>query len=121
MTFYNFTAHNIVLITKKGEKLIIPKQGEIRVNTSIEELGEIEGVRVIRKRFTKIPDEQIEQIKEAAKKGIIIVSRLAGESLKKDGRLSEEEKRKIFIIGNSVKDEKGNTVGADALTCILDL
>jgi len=127
MKIVNLTPHKIRIIKEEDcERLSVweyDSLGSIRVREEIEEVGEIEGIRIIRKRFSDVSDKDIRKLKEILrdKNTIIIVSLLAGKYLKTDERLTEEEKRRIFIIGNTVRNDRGEIVGADALTNIMDL
>ena len=119
----NLTPHDIKVIKKDGSILEFKSEGSIRVIEEVEVLGEIAGIKVIKKRYSKVSDNEIEKLKEILKdeNTIVIVSLLAGRYLRTDERLTEEEKKKIYFLSNTVRDEQGKVIGADAITNILDI
>jgi len=126
----NLTLHPINLEIEGKLVEIENEPFALRITESIEELGDIitdKGkVKRIRKKLTEIPDEQIKELKKKIWNGsneinIIIVSYLAGLKLKEDSRLSLAEKSAIYVIGETIRDEKGRVVGAKNLVSILDL
>ena len=126
----NLTLHPINLEIEGKLVEIENEPFALRITESIEELGDIitdKGkVKRIRKKLTEIPDEQIKELKKKIWNGsneinIIIVSYLAGLKLKEDSRLSLAEKSAIYVIGETIRDEKGRVIGAKNLVSILDL
>jgi len=126
----NLTLHPINLEVEGKLVEIENEPFALRITESIEELGDIitdKGkVKRIRKKLTEIPDEQIKELKKKIWNGsneinIIIVSYLAGLKLKEDSRLSLAEKSAIYVIGETIRDEKGRVIGAKNLVSILDL
>jgi hypothetical protein len=126
----NLTLHPINLEIN-GKIIEIPNESfALRVSEEVKELGTIlteKGeVKRIRKKLTEIPEEQILELKKKIWNGnnqinIVIVSLLAGMKLKEDKRLSLAEKSAIYVIGETIRDEKGRVIGAKSLVNILDL
>jgi len=119
----NLTPHSITLLDVDNKKIEIISSGSVRVGTTTKEVGTVRNIKVIKKILTEISSEDIGKIKQALsdEDNIVVVSLLAGQRLKDDDRLSDDEKNRVFIIGNTIRDENKKIVGADALTKIKDL
>lgn len=111
----NKTPHIVNLITKDKKIVSIPPTGEpIRIGEKIQEIGEIDGLPVVKKTLTEIPPEQIAEIRRYIREGkIVLVSLPVATKLKEV--LTKEELSRVAVIGRSVRDEHGRVVGADAL------
>ena len=117
----NLTPHDVVLVRKDGSKIEIPSSGVIRVTEVTEVIGNIEGVKVISKHLSEIPFEAVKMVEEILKdpEAGVIVSLITAKALMKE--IPQKLHNKIFIIGNTVRDEQGRVVGADALAPISTL
>jgi len=126
----NLTLHPINLEIN-GKLVEIPNEPfALRVTEEVKEVGviltELGEVKRITKKLTEIPEEQIEELKKKIRSNsnrtnIVIVSYLAGLVLKNDSRLSLAEKLSIYVIGETIRDERGRVIGARNLVNILDL
>ena len=119
----NLTPHTIVLVCGNGKNIEIKSDGVIRVAETTEKIGEIEGIAVIKKHLSEIPQQSIEMIRNVLsdEEAAIIVSMLTAKKLKEMSVLSEEELSRVFIIGQTIRDENGRVIGASALAKATDL
>ena len=121
----NLTAHDINIILQNGKVVEIENDWTFRVKEEVKTMGFVGGIRVIKKKFTGITYKDLEKLKEIINKNDVdIVSAISGKFVKElyeDGHLSREEANKVYIIGNTLRDDKGRVVGADALMNILYL
>jgi hypothetical protein len=119
----NLTPHSLVLFTKDGKKLEIEPFGfALRVGEVVEDAGEIYNIQLIRKELTEIDEKDIQKLKEIIEEhDLVIVSLLALKKVIDMKCLTEKEIQKLFAIGRTVRNEKGQIIGADALIRALDL
>ena len=119
----NLTPHPIKLFKTDGSVVEVPSSGVVRVIDTATQIGTLDGIKLIKKSFSKVSDDDIKKIKDFLKDKdtIVIVSLQTAMSLKDDSRLSNEEKERIFIISNTVRDNNGRIVGADGIINIPNL
>jgi len=119
----NLTPHPITLIKVDGSKVDVPSSGVVRVMDTAKQIGTLDGIKLIKKSFSKVSDDDIKKIKDFLKdkNTIVIVSLQTAMSLRDDDRLSNEEKERIFIISNTVRDSNGRIIGAEGIINIPNL
>ncbi len=117
----NLTPHDITIVSGEGKNTILKSMGIVRVNESSEVIGEIEGIKVIKKTLSNVQKEAVEKIRNILKdpEAAVIVSSLTARALKEE--LSKEELKRTLIIGNTVRDASGRVIGANALARACDL
>lgn len=101
MRIINLTPHEVVLCGQ-----VLPSAGSARCEAVTEQLMTIDGIKVNRKKFglvTGLPKPQ--------KDTIYIVSRIVAEAL-------HGSRDDVFIVDETVRDESGKIVGANALAVI---
>lgn len=122
LVVWNFTPHTLSLVVGDGLNNIvkIESDGVVRVKENREVIREIEGIKVLKKEFSDIPQTDIAELKRVLNDdfSIAIVSLLTARVLKGDKRLSDKEKSKIYIIANTIRDNQGKIIGADAIAPI---
>jgi len=124
MNIINMTPHQVTLVGAKGKKVVLESEGVVRVREETREIGtiEVEGeeITLIRKELSDIDDSDLKKVKEILQRGdAVLVSLLTAKALKK--HLSEEEQKRVLIIGRTLRDESGRIIGADALSPISEV
>jgi hypothetical protein len=104
----NLTPHAINIVLPSGSTMTIPPEGEpARCAETVEAVGEIEGVPLIRRALgslTGLP---------APEEGVyLIVSLAAAQKAWAMGR------RDCLAIGETVRDAAGRVIGAKSLACM---
>ena len=119
----NLTPHTITLIKVDGSKVDVPSSGVVRVMDTATQIGVLDGIKLIKKSFSKVSDDDIKKIKDFLKdkNTIVIVSLQTAMSLKNDNRLSNDDKARIFVISNTIRDSNGRIAGADGIINIPNL
>jgi len=122
MRIGNCTPHKLTLIKTNNEIIEVEPSGFVlRVPEKIEKIGIVEGINIVKKTFdmNKITFSDIEKLKNMLDENDIIVVSLKAAELCKylyDSKvLSKEDIVKVYFVGNSVRDENGRIIGADAL------
>ena len=117
----NLTPHKIVLIDENRNKIEIPSDGVVRVSEVSEKIGNLNGIKIVKKKFTGISKDVIKKVKEDLEEGYILVSLLTAKALKESKAFSDEEFKRILFIANTIRDNEGKVIGADALGRAYDL
>ena len=119
MKIANLTPHPITLIKCDGSTVNVEPFGFVlRVSEKSETLGEVYGIRLIKKTFSDIPENDIDKLKEiASANDIVIVSAFCCKYLRERNIVINN----VFFISNTIRDANGRVVGADAITRAEDI
>jgi len=114
----NLTPHAINI--KCGDEMVsINSQGVVRVNEVTEVVNEIKGIKIIRKKLSGLSEDAIKLIKDSLNNSdLVIVSMLTAKAIKESGAFTDEELKKIVIVGKTLRDQQGRIIGADSLAMI---
>lgn len=121
MKVVNLTPHPLNLKLSDGTFIEIPSEGEIRVGQITKEVGTISTekgeIKLIKKELTDIAPEDLEKVKQILQKPdtVVVVSLLTAQKLV---QLLPEYRNRILIVGNTIRDENGRIIGADALALL---
>lgn len=94
----NLTPHTITLCGRE-----IPSAGVARCQTSVEQVGEIDGIRINRRTFG-----EVEGLPEPAPGVVYIVSALVAQAV-------ASTRNDCLIVDETVRNEAGQIVGCNAL------
>ena len=107
----NLTPHPVKLFTVSGEAIVInPTTPTVRLTEHIQDKGFItnengEKIRLIEKTVSEVINEPPKLIDT-----VFIVSLPVAQALHRDD---------VFAIGESIRDEKGNVIGAKSLAVVV--
>jgi hypothetical protein len=105
----------------------VPRAGVFRVYKEIAVLGYRKGIQVVKTSFedSGVTIEALRRLDEYCKNNdFVIVDEITARFLKDLHRkrvIDDEMAEKLYTIGQYVKDEDGNIVGADSLVPILNM
>lgn len=94
----NLTPHTITLCGRE-----IPSAGVARCQTSVEQVGEIDGIRINRRTFgdvSGLPEPQADTV--------YIVSAIVAQAV-------SDSRNDVYIVDETVRDEQGRIIGCNAL------
>jgi len=107
MKIVNLTPHELNFVLGDAE-IKIPPSGQVaRMTEKTEIIGDVDGIPIIRKTFGEVED-----LPERQENTILVVSLLTAQAIKGRGRPD------VFVIGESLRNEKGQVIGAKSLAVI---
>ena len=113
----NLTPHAVKLLTEDKKTIEIKSKGIIRVSESVQTIGSINNIKLIKKTLSDIPKEAVEQIKKYLNQNdYVLVSLMTARKLKEMKVLTDEELSKVLVIGHTIRNSDGVVVGSDSLT-----
>ena len=111
MTIINLTPHPINIIDEEGNIIkVFESAGVARATQEDVEIGTVEGVPIIKMTFGEPVD-----LPEPSDRVFYIVSVITANAARLSGRTT----RDLFITGKTVRNDKGQIIGCQAL-CICE-
>ncbi len=106
MKIVNLTPHELNFVMGDGAEIKIPPSGMVaRVEETSKNVGSVNGIPIIKKTFG-----QIEGLPEPQENTIYVVSLLTAQAVR--------DRSDVFVIGESIRNEKGQVVGAKSLAVV---
>ena len=107
----SLTPHEINIVDKEGKVVkTFPSNGEARATQDEVKIGTVEGVPIIKMTFGEPVD-----LPEPSDRVFYIVSVITANAARLSGRTT----RDLFITGKTVRNDKGQIIGCQAL-CICE-
>ena len=108
--FINLTPHELNVRKEDGSFLTVPPSGTVaRVSVQAMTMGRIDGVVITGQAF----ESDISGVPPRKDGTYYVVSRLAADALKEEGRVED-----ILIPGPAIRDEDGKIVGCDGFSVL---
>lgn len=100
MKFVNLTQHNLTIILKNGDGLVLPASGEVaRVTFSTQQVDEIDGIPI----FKTVYEPEVTGLPEPQDGTIFVVSSLAAQTAKRQDVLAPTQ---------LIRDDDGQVIAA---------